>query len=103
MTALAVETIGLSRRYGRRWALSDVSLGVPTGSVVMLAGRHGSGQSTLLRVLATAPRPAPGGAKVAGHDVRHERDLVRRQVALLSHHSFHYEALTARENLAVAA
>ncbi len=103
MTALAVETIGLCRRYGRRWALSDVSLGVPVGSVVMLAGRNGSGKSTLLRVLATALRPDHGSARVAGHDVREERDLVRRQVALLDHHSFHYEALTARENLEIAA
>ena len=40
MAALAVETIGLSRRYGRRWALADVSLGVPEGAVVMLAGAY---------------------------------------------------------------
>jgi len=103
MTALAVETIGLSRRYGRRWALNDVSLGVPAGSVVMLAGHNGSGKSTLLRVLATALRPDHGSARVAGHDVRRERDLVRCKVALLDHHSFHYEALTARENLEIAA
>jgi heme exporter protein A len=103
MTALAVETIGLSRRYGRRWALSDVSLGVPAGSIVMLAGRNGSGKSTLLRVLATALRPDHGSARVAGHDVRHERDQVRRAVCLLGHYSFHYEALTAHENLGIAA
>jgi heme exporter protein A len=103
MTALAVETTGLSRRYGRRWALSDLSLAVPEGSVVMLAGRNGSGKSTLLRVLATALRPDHGSARVAGHDVRHEREAIRRKVALLAHHSFLYEALTARENLQVAA
>ena len=103
MTALAVETFGLSRRYGRRWALSDVSLGVSAGSIVMLAGRNGSGKSTLLRVLATALRPDHGSARVAGHDLRHERELVRQRVALLGHYSFHYEALTARENLGVAA
>jgi len=76
---------------------------VPAGSVVMLAGRNGSGKSTLLRGLATALRPDHGSARVAGHDVRRERDLVRQQVALLGHHSFHYEALTARENLEIAA
>jgi heme exporter protein A len=103
MTALAVETTSLSRRYGRRWALSDVSFAVPTGAVVMLAGRNGSGKSTLLRVLATALRPDHGSARVAGHDVRHERERVRHEVALLGHQSFHYEALSARENLAVAA
>jgi len=102
-TPLAVETAGLSRRYGRRWALSDVSLGVEAGSVVMLAGRNGSGKSTLLRVLATALRPDHGTARVAGHDVRHEREAIRREVALLAHQSFLYEALTARENLHVAA
>jgi heme exporter protein A len=103
MSAPAVETTSLSRRYGRRWALSDVSFAVPTGAVVMLAGRNGSGKSTLLRVLATALRPDHGSARVAGHDVRSEREAVRHQVALLGHQSFHYEALSAHENLAVAA
>jgi heme exporter protein A len=100
---LAVETTGLSRRYGRRWALSDLSIAVPAGSLVMLAGRNGSGKSTLLHVLATALRPDHGSARVLGLDVRHDRERVRSQVALLAHHSFLYEALTARENLAVAA
>jgi len=103
MSAPAIETASLSRRYGRRWALSDVSFAVPAGSVVMLAGRNGSGKSTLLRVLATALRPDHGSASVAGHDVRAEREAVRHQVALLGHQSFHYEALSAHENLAVAA
>ena len=103
MAALAVETIGLSRRYGRRWALADVSLGVPEGAAVMLAGRNGSGKSTLLRVLATALRPDHGNVKIAGYDVRAERERVRRAVALLGHQSFLYEALSARENLEVAA
>jgi heme exporter protein A len=103
MTTLAVETRSLSRRYGRRWALADVSLEVPAGSVTMLAGRNGSGKSTLLRVLATALRPDHGEALVLGHDVRRARDAVRRRVALLAHQSFLYEALTARENLRVAA
>jgi heme exporter protein A len=101
--APAVETTGLSRRYGRRWALSDVSLVVPAGQVVMLAGRNGSGKSTLLRVLATALRPDHGEVRVAGHDVRRELERVRRAVALLGHQSYLYEALSARENLEIAA
>jgi heme exporter protein A len=103
MSALAVETIGLSRRYGRRWALSDVSLAVPAGQLVMLAGRNGSGKSTLLRVLATALRPDHGEVRIAGHDARRELERVRREVALLGHQSYLYEALTARENLEIAA
>jgi len=99
----AVQASGLCRRYGRRWALVDVSLEVPAGALVMVGGRNGSGKSTLLRVLATAIRADGGTAMVAGCDVRTERDEVRRRTALLSHHSSLYDVLSARENLRIAA
>jgi heme exporter protein A len=97
----AVSVEGVGRRYGRRWALADVSFEVPAGTVVMVAGRNGAGKSTLFRVLATAIRPHRGRASVAGFDVMREREDVRRKTAILSHHNYLYESLTARENLAV--
>jgi heme exporter protein A len=99
----AVEGDGICRRYGRRWALVDVTFAVPQGSVFVVAGRNGSGKSTLLRVLATAIRADRGGARLAGHDVRTAPQEVRKSVAFLSHQSYLYEALTAMENLQVAA
>jgi heme exporter protein A len=99
----AVEVSGLCRRYGRRWALVDVSFRVQPGRVVMIAGRNGSGKSTLLRVLSTAIRADRGRVTLHGLDARVERDEARRHVALLSHYSYHYEALTALENLRIAA
>jgi len=99
----AVEASGLCRRYGRRWALIDVSFQVAPGRALMIAGRNGSGKSTLLRLIATAIRPDRGSARVAGHDVEDAREEVRRRIALLGHHSYHYEALSALENLQVAA
>jgi heme exporter protein A len=99
----AVETSGLGRRYGRRWALVDVTLRVPRGVRVMLTGRNGSGKSTLLRVLASALRPDRGSARVSGYDVVAQREAVRRASSLLGHYSGHYEALSALENLQVAA
>jgi heme exporter protein A len=99
---LAVDVRGVSRRYGRRWALADVSFSVPAGAVAMVVGPNGSGKSTLLRVLATAIRPDLGSARVGGFDVAKEREDVRRVTALLSHYSYLYEALSARENLSVA-
>jgi heme exporter protein A len=74
---------------------------VPAGAVAMIAGPNGSGKSTLLRILATAIRPDLGTALVGGFDVAKEREDVRRVTALLSHYSYLYEALTARENLMV--
>jgi heme exporter protein A len=99
----AVDAQGLCRRYGRRWALIDVSFRIAPGRSVMVAGRNGSGKSTLLRIVATAIRPDRGTARVLGHDVREDRDSVRRRTALLSHASYLHESLTALENLAVAA
>lgn len=100
---LAVETTSLSRRYGRRWALADVSLRVLRGSVVMVTGRNGSGKTTLLRVLATAIRADLGGARVAGYDIRTQKEEVRRQVSLLGHDLYLYDSLSGLENLEVAA
>src|SRR2546426_12515128 len=97
---IAVAAAGLGRRYGRRWALADVSFEVPAGALAMVTGRNGSGKSTLLRVLATAIRPDLGTARILGHDVRAERELVRRKVGLLGHRTHLYEPLTALENLA---
>lgn len=102
-SASAVEASGLCRRYGRRWALIDVSFQVAPGRALMIAGRNGSGKSTLLRLIATAIRPDRGSARVAGHDVLEDREEVRRHVALLGHYSYHYEGFTALENLQVAA
>ena len=103
MPDLAVQAEHLARRFGRRWALADISLEVPRGAVVMVAGHNGSGKSTLYRVLASLLRPDHGSAKVAGFDVATQRADVRREIALLSHYSYLYESLTARENMHVVA
>jgi heme ABC exporter ATP-binding subunit CcmA len=95
----AVVARGLYRRYGRRFALLDVSFDVPQGACVMLAGRNGSGKSTLLRVLSTLLRPDRGQLRLFGRDPAHESEEVRRTTALLGHRCFLYEPLSALENL----
>jgi heme exporter protein A len=100
---LAIEAEGVSRRYGRRWALAEVDLRVERGVSFVLTGRNGSGKSTLLRVLSTAIRPDMGRARVAGHDVRRNRDAARTATSLLGHYSNLYDPLTALENLQLSA
>ncbi|HEU4887406.1 MAG TPA: heme ABC exporter ATP-binding protein CcmA [Thermoanaerobaculia bacterium] len=100
---LTIDTDGLARRYGRRWALSGVTMHVPAATVMMVAGRNGAGKSTLLRVLATAIRPDRGRVTVGGFDVVSHREDVRKLTALLAHQNYLYDSLTARENLAVVA
>src|SRR5258706_11443290 len=103
MVAMAIEAEKLARRYGRRWALAGVTFSIPKGAVMMIAGPNGSGKSTLLRVLSTAIRPDGGRASVGGFDVVQQRDDIRQVSALLSHYSYLYESLSARENLEILA
>jgi heme exporter protein A len=103
VTEPAIDAHNLARRYGRRWALADVSFQVAAGSVLVVAGRNGSGKSTLFRTLATAIRPDLGSARILGLDLVRDRYEVRKAVALLSHQTYLYESLTARENLTIAA
>jgi heme exporter protein A len=103
MQDVAIDVQHLARRYGRRWALADVTFSVPAGSVLMVAGHNGAGKSTLFRILATAIRPDRGSARVAGFDVVTHRQDVRKLTAILSHQNYLYESLTARENLQVVA
>lgn len=101
--APAIEAVGLGRRYGRAWALVDVHLSVPRGTTMLVAGRNGSGKSTLFRVLGGALAADTGTLEVEGCDARTDREGLRRHVALLTHHTFAYEVLSAYENLRIFA
>jgi heme exporter protein A len=103
MQSPAIAATHLARRYGRRWALADVSFELARGAVMMVAGRNGSGKTTLLRILSTAIRPDGGEASVGGYDVRTQREEIRRSTAFLSHSSYLYESLSAQENLGIVA
>lgn len=74
----ALETTGLSKRYGRVWALRDCSLAVPAGSVTALVGPNGAGKTTLLHLAVGLLRPTGGEVRVAGRPLgRRGQDLAR--------------------------
>ena len=89
----------VSRHYGRRRALSHVSLTLARGDLVALLGPNGAGKSTLLSLLATLIMPSSGVVRYGGHTVADGGIALRRQVGLLSHDLQLYSELTARENL----
>lgn len=95
-----IDLHGVARRFGRHWPLRHVSLQVAPGEGVALMGRNGAGKTTLLRVISTALRATKGTGTVCGHDLRHDPDLVRGEIAVLSYAPGLYPDLTAWENLA---
>jgi heme exporter protein A len=98
--APAIELEGLTRRYGERVALRDVTLSLPAGATLVVFGPNGAGKSTLLRVLSTLLRPHAGSARVLGRSLPDEGWAIRGRIGLLGHAPLLYRDLTGRENLA---
>jgi ABC-2 type transport system ATP-binding protein len=90
---------GLGRRYDDLWALRDVDLDVPQGSVLGLLGHNGAGKTTAVRILTTLLHPTEGRAMVAGHDVVADAATVRTKVGLAGQQATVDGLLTARANL----
>jgi len=97
--APAIELEGLTRRYGERVALRDVTLSLPAGATLVVFGPNGAGKSTLLRVLSTLLRPHSGTARVLGRSLPEEGWAIRGRIGLLGHAPLLYRDLTGRENL----
>ena len=75
----AVEVAGLSRHFGSKLALDDVSLTVPAGSVMGLVGENGAGKTTLIKHVMGLMSPQSGTVRVLGGDpVRDPRGVLSR-------------------------
>ena len=99
----AIETRRLSKAFGSRRAVDNVSITVPRGAFLSIFGPNGAGKTTLLRVLSTLSRATSGSAKLMGIDLKEEPDRVRDHIGLISHNSMLYPDLTAEENLMIYA
>ena len=95
----AVEVVGLEKRYGEVEAVRGVDFRVEPGETFGFLGPNGAGKSTTINILCTLARPTAGRARVAGHDVRTERDEVRRSIGLVFQDPTLDIDLTAEQNL----
>ncbi len=95
----AIELRGLTRHFGERTALRDVSADVPAGATLAVLGRNGAGKSTLLRILATLLRPHAGQISLFGEELPRRAFAVRGRIGLLAHEPLLYRDLSGRENL----
>lgn len=78
-------------------ALDDVAFEVRPGEIYGLLGPNGAGKTTCLRVLSTVLKPTRGFAEVAGINVMHDPEGVRRKIGFMSCNTGIYDRMTARE------
>jgi ABC-2 type transport system ATP-binding protein len=89
----------LGKRFGETEALAGFDIAIPEGTVCGLLGPNGAGKTTAVRILSTLLRPDSGRAEVAGFDVAHEPDEVRRRIGLVGQRAAVDEVLSGRQNL----
>ena len=100
-TAPAIRASRVSRSFGPRKAVDDVSFELPDKAFLSIFGPNGAGKTTLLKVLSTLlpMTDKKGSAQIAGFDVRTESDELRRRIGIISHNPLLYRDLSAEENL----
>jgi ABC-type multidrug transport system ATPase subunit len=94
-----VQLRDVSRHYGRRRALSRVSLAAGAGEIVGLLGPNGAGKSTLIGVLATLVAPSQGDTRYGDRTIAELGGHLRHRIGLLAHELLLYPELSARQNL----
>ena len=97
MTAV-LEAEGLGKRYGRRWALSDCTLSIPSGHVVGLVGPNGAGKSTLLNLAVGLLSPTQGSLSVFGNRPAEDPDQLAR-VGFVAQDTPTYAGLSVADHL----
>jgi ABC-2 type transport system ATP-binding protein len=99
----AVQTAGLTKRFGQRTAVDAVSLTVPRGTAYGFLGHNGAGKTTLIRMLLGLTRASAGSASLLGLPVPAQRAQALARVGAIVEEPSFYPHLTGRENLRIAA
>ena len=95
-----IETYDLSKQYNNDfWAVDGVTLNVQPGQILALLGQNGAGKTTTVRMLTALLTPTRGWARVGGHDVTRNPQVVRSNVGVLTEQHGLYMRMTALEYL----
>ncbi|MCW2949508.1 MAG: transporter [Thermoleophilia bacterium] len=99
MTDYAIQLDHLTKRFGSRVAVDDVTLAVPAGSVYGLVGPNGAGKTTLMRTLLGFTRATSGQATVLGAAMPKSHRMVYPRVGVIIEEPRFFPFLTGRRNL----
>jgi ABC-2 type transport system ATP-binding protein len=98
-TGIAIDVKGLSKSFGGREVVHDLSMQVKRGSIYGFLGPNGSGKTTTIRMLCGLLTPDSGEGRCLGYDIRRDADKIKRQVGYMTQRFSLYQDLSVRENL----
>ncbi|MBQ2699891.1 MAG: ABC transporter ATP-binding protein [Clostridia bacterium] len=96
---LAIETTGLTKRYGNLCAVDQIQLEVEQGETFALLGVNGAGKSTAIKMLTCLTRPSGGEALVGGYSIMQQPEKVKGLIGVSPQETAVAPNLTVRENL----
>jgi ABC-2 type transport system ATP-binding protein len=98
-SAIAIDVKGLSKSFGGRPVVQDLSMQVKRGTIYGFLGPNGSGKTTTIRMLCGLLTPDRGEGTCLGYDIRRDADKIKRQVGYMTQRFSLYQDLSVRENL----
>jgi ABC-2 type transport system ATP-binding protein len=96
---VAIDVHGLSKSFGGRKVVSDLSMQVKRGQIYGFLGPNGSGKTTTIRMLCGLLTPDKGEGTCLGYNIRKDADRIRRHVGYMTQRFSLYQDLSVRENL----
>ncbi len=94
-----IDLQGVTKTYGPKVAVADLTLRVPAGELFALLGPNGAGKTTTLKMLCGLLFPTAGTVSVGGFDLRTQGDQARRLISYVPDQPYLYDKLTGREFL----
>jgi len=96
---IVIDVHGLTKRFGGRPVVRDLSMQVRRGTIYGFLGPNGSGKTTTIRMLCGLLTPDEGQGTCLGYDIRTETEKIKRRIGYMTQHFSLYHDLSVRENL----
>src|SRR6185312_8316265 len=95
----AISVDHLTKKFGGFTAVDSISFEVNRGEIFGFLGANGAGKTTAMRMLCGLSKPTTGKAVVAGFDVYHQSEQIKKNIGYMSQKFSLYEDLTVKENI----